>query len=155
MPTISGYPSCCGASIITGFGGTPDSEVGGMTQYNPTTGRYEVTKAGGLTAGEKLLIDLSGGYANRLYTCILTVQQFKHWGKWLKANGFEFTTKFVNSVHNSILYHFVYVKRSKTCKVKNTTEPPKGWEKYPGPTPDAESSKDEAVVQPSGVAVAA
>jgi len=153
MPLLSGYPACCGASIITGFGGKPSDEVTG-TIYNPLSGRYETIK-GGKTVGEKLLEDLAGGYQNRLYTCILTVAQFKNWGEWLKANGFEFTTKFVNSVHNSTLYHFVYVKRSKTCKVKDTTEPPKGWKKYPGPTPDAKSSKDEAIVQPSEVSVAA
>lgn len=147
MPVISGYPACCGASIITGFSGSPDSNVAGRTEFNVKTGRYEIIN-NGMKAGEKLLADIAKGYKNRLYTCILTSGQFRYWGKWLKANGFIFTNRFVNSVHNSTLYHFVYISQTKG-RIKDIYEPPRGWKGYPGPTTDAELSKDEAIAQPS------
>lgn len=155
MPSISAYPMCCGASIVTGFNGKPNDLTQPARKYNHFTGKFEESPANtGETVGDKLLKDLAGGYTNRLYTCILTTTQYKHWGEWLKANGFMFTNRFVNSVHDSILYHFVYVKKSKSCRVKPLLVPPK-WDEFPGPTPNAKSSKDKAAVPPSVEAVAA
>lgn len=143
MPSISAFPACCGAVVITGFEEDPSGNAGWKIKLPEYA--YEKDEKGNnipLTFYERFTNDLTKqqqAYPGRMYCCILTERQINQskgaWLPLLKKSGFEFVRRWSNSVHSDreFLYLFVLCTDEKGKCKNDFTQPPKGWDALPGP----------------------
>jgi hypothetical protein len=172
--TITGFPACCGASVVTGFSSNPKDVVTFKMERksvdDPFYGRtsqmaYVLDKDGNRiveqTVLDKFKADLARfnrTHPDRLYTCVLNSAQYnrnkKEWPRVLKKLGFEHVRTWNNSGHGkSHCRLFVLVTNVSGSKVKDPYKPPEGWGKFPGPD-EPESEKAGVVASLTAMAAA-
>ena len=107
--TASAFPSCCGASILTGF-----ETYFGTSEYDPRQGKYvPVAK---VTDPHAKMIEIiknktTSMYNGHQFVAILNASQRQFgWDKALIECGFVPIRAWVNGVHNSelVMYSFVF-----------------------------------------------
>ena len=143
LPSIQGFPACCGAAIVNGF----------FTSDPNTAAGYKLDKSGygyatdakgekiPITFGDKFLADMEMDKKQKrsfMWLAVLNEQQTKQfdgvWLKLLKQAGFVPIRRWFNYNHQEIapLYLFALVTDYKgKCKGELISAPPKGWDEIP------------------------
>lgn len=149
LPSIAGYTSCCGSSIVYGFFTNDPNTTSGYKLDASGFGyavdargqNIPVTFADKFKEDMKREMDLKRSY---MWSCILTEAQLNQfdgaWKRILFDAGFKPVLRWYNYNHgeNQLLHMFALVADGKGKLKSDLSAPPKGWDKFS--VDDAKSS---------------
>jgi hypothetical protein len=139
LPSIQGFPSCCGANIVLGFFTSDPRTVSGYKLSENGYG-YALDKDGErmpLTFADKFIADMEREKNSRrsfAWYAVLNEMQVKsfdgEWTRLLKKVGFQSIRRWCNYNHGEreFLYLFALVTDYKGMCKGDFSAPPKGWD---------------------------